>query len=40
MRCKICGAILAPDHDVEICECCRDEYGDNLPDMLRGGDTS
>jgi hypothetical protein len=31
---------MDPDHDGEICECCRDEYEDNLPDKLKEGDTS
>lgn len=39
-HCKICGSLMDPDHDGDVCECCLDEYGDLEPDFLRGGDTS
>lgn len=30
--CTVCGCILLPDHDSNICECCLDERTENKPE--------
>lgn len=33
--CIDCGCLMSDDHDGNICECCRDDRGDTIPDGLR-----
>ena len=33
--CIDCGCNLPDDHDGDMCECCRDDRGDTIPDGLR-----
>ena len=33
--CIDCGCNMPDDHDGDICECCRDDRGDTVPDGAR-----
>lgn len=33
--CIDCGCNLPDDYDGDICECCRDDRGDTIPDIAR-----
>lgn len=33
--CIDCGCIMPDDHDGAMCECCRDDRGDTIPDGLQ-----
>lgn len=33
--CIDCGCIMPDDHIGDMCECCRDDRGDTIPDGLR-----
>jgi len=35
-ECKMCGCLMPDNHEGDICECCLDEYGDRIPDGIRG----
>lgn len=38
--CIDCGCIMPDDHDGAMCECCRDDRGDTVPDGLRAAEES